>query len=368
MKKKVMIAVGGTGGHIYPSVALAKELHKTNPGISVMFVGGDLKKNRFFQAQDFLHASVACAPVNSKNPFKLLKNLKNILKGMWQSRKAIKQFNPDIIVGFGSYHTFPTLMAAKLSKIPIILHEANSIPGKVNKLLSKHAVATGIHFPDAANHLKGNIVEVGMPLREGYKMGSVRKQTAKNYFFLKENKLTILIFGGSQGAKKINDMVSVALSLYYEGKKDALQVLHFTGDSESVKSIEELYAKNEITACVKDFENRMDLAWAATDIVISRAGAATIAEQLEFEVPGILIPYPYAADAHQDKNASFMTKTVGGAISFMEKDLDAEKLGKKISIFLNHDQILLRTMQDAMREYKKNARPKDLCSLILNHL
>jgi UDP-N-acetylglucosamine--N-acetylmuramyl-(pentapeptide) pyrophosphoryl-undecaprenol N-acetylglucosamine transferase len=368
MKKKVMIVVGGTGGHIIPSLSLARQLQKSAPGINLMFVGGDLKTNRFFDHHEFLHKSVECGPVNIKNPLKLLKNIAKILKGMWQSRSIIKTFQPDVIIGFGSYYTFPTLLAAKLSKIPIILHEANSIPGKVNKLLSKHALTTGIYFPETASLLKGNTVEVGMPLRDGYRLGAVTKKCAKDYFFLSQNKITLLVFGGSQGAKRINELVSKAICQYFDGNKDMLQVLHFTGCTNSQNELENMYKENDIQACVKDYEKRMDYAWQAADLVISRSGASTIAEQMEFEVPGILIPYPYSSDAHQDKNAAFMTKTVGGAISFREKDLDPEKLGKKISTLLNHDQILLPTMQDAMRNYKKKSLQKDLCTLVLDNI
>jgi len=360
-----MIAVGGTGGHIYPSLALAKQLFKAEPGINVMFVGGDLKNNRFFDRHQYLHESVECGPMSSKNPLKIFKNIKRILKGIWQSRSVIKRFKPDVIVGFGSYYTFPTLLAAKLLKIPIILHEANSIPGKVNRLLSPYAVATGIHFPDTAKWLSGRSIEVGMPLREGYVFGSVTKKFAKEYYFLKPDKFVLLVFGGSQGAKTMNELVSSALCHYFEHEKGGVQVIHFSGDADSVEPLEEMYARNGITACVKQFEPRMDIAWQAADAVISRAGAGTIAEQLEFEVPGILIPYPHSSEDHQKRNADFMVKTVGGAISFNEEELTAEKLGKKIGTFLNHDRILLRTMQDAMSRYKKNARSKDLCTLVL---
>lgn len=368
MKKKVMIAVGGTGGHVYPALSLAKNLHKADPSISIMFIGAGLKKNKFFEEKDYLHESVEASPVSQKNPFQLLNGIKKILKGIWQSRRILKTFKPDIIIGFGSYHTFPALVAAKTLSIPMILHEANSVPGKVNRFLSKHALAVGIHFPETASLIRGNAVEVGIPLRDGYQQGSVSKQMAKDYFFLKDDRITVLIFGGSQGAKKINEIVSEAITMHYSGNKDALQVLHFTGDKDSVKDLEALYASHDIVASVKDFEKRMDLAWQAADTVISRAGAMTIAEQLEFEVPGILIPYPFASDQHQDKNAEFMTKTVGGALTFLEKDLNPEILGKKISTFLNHDQILLNTMKESMRQYKKRSRSEDLCSLTLKNL
>jgi UDP-N-acetylglucosamine--N-acetylmuramyl-(pentapeptide) pyrophosphoryl-undecaprenol N-acetylglucosamine transferase len=368
MKKKVMIVVGGTGGHVIPSVSLARQLQKSAPGINLMFVGGDLHTNRFFDKHEFLHKSVSCAPVSIKNPLKLLKNLTKIFKGMWQSRGIIKNFQPDVIIGFGSYYTFPTLLAAKFSKIPIILHEANSIPGKVNKLLSRHALTTGIYFPETASLLKGDTVEVSMPLREGYHMGAVTKKCAKDYFFLNQNKITLLVFGGSQGAKKINELVSNAICHYFDGNKDTIQVLHFTGCPHSQHEIEKMYHDNGIESSVKEYEKRMDYAWQAADLVISRSGASTIAEQMEFEVPGILIPYPYSTDAHQDKNALFMTKTVGGAISFKEDELNPKILGKKISMFLNHDQILLPTMQDAMRSYKKKSFQKDLCTLVIDNI
>jgi len=361
-----MIAVGGTAGHVYPALSLAKSLQ--NSSVSVMFVGGGLKNNHFFDSHDFLHKSVDCAHFNSKNPFKLFKSCLSILKGFYQSRSAIKAFDPDLIVGFGSFHSFPSLIAAKAASVPMILHEANSIPGKVNKLLSKYAEVVGIHFPEVATHLKGNIVEVGMPLREGYSLGAVTRQFAKDHFFLDQNKLTLLVFGGSQGAKKINEMVSSALCRHFEGNKETIQVLHFSGDKKAVSDLEKIYAEAGIKACVKDFEKRMDLAWQAADVVISRSGASSIAEQMEFEVPGILIPYPFASDAHQDKNADFLAKTVGGAISFKEAELTDKLLGEKIKTFLNHDYILLGTMRDAIRKYKRKARPKDLCTLILNTL
>lgn len=368
MKKKVMIVVGGTGGHVYPSVSLANDLFKAEPGITLMFVGGDLKNNRFFEHKKFLNESVECAPINSRNPIRLLRNVIKILKGIWQSLSIIRRFKPDLIVGFGSFHTFPTLVAAKLVGIPILLHESNSAPGKVNRLLSKHALATGIHFPETADFLKGKTIEVGVPLREGYNLGNYTKREARDYFLLDKDRITFLVFGGSQGAKKINQLVSEALSQHFEGYKECIQVLHFLGEGENKQEFQDIYDKNDIKATVKNFETRMDLAWAAADLLISRAGAATIAEQMEFEVPGVLIPYPFASDAHQDKNANFMSNTVGGSVTFLEKDLDSKILGKKIGTLLNHDRILLDAMQDALRLYKKTARQKDMCTFVLDHL
>lgn len=314
-----------------------------------------------------MYRSVDCSSLRG-HLLKYLKGAGSILRGWWQSRAVIKEFKPDLVVGFGSFYTLPTLLAAKMLHVPIVLHEANSIPGKVNRLLARHAVVTGLHFPSAASLLNGKTLEVGMPLREGFHMGAVTKVQARDYFFLDHNKITLLVFGGSQGAEAINKLVFEALTRHYKGPKDHLQVLHFTGDKAQTAPIEKAYAELGITACVKDFEKRMDYAWQSADLMISRSGAGTIAEQMEFEVPGILIPYPQASEDHQNINADFMAKTVGGAVKFLEKQLTPSILAERIESILNHDRILLHSMRGAMRAYKRQERRKDLCALVLEML
>jgi len=366
MSKKIIITVGGTGGHVYPALALAKQLSKADPSVQLLFVGGNLHQNRYFDRNVHAYESVSCGPVSRSNLLRTLQSTGKIIKGMWQSHRIMKTFNPDLVVGFGSYYTFPTLLAAKLSSVPFLLHEANSTPGKVNKLLSKYALTTGIHFPEVARSLNGKTVEVGMPLREGYALGSVSRKQALDYFSLGSDKVTLLVFGGSQGALVINELVVKALTGSFDGKVDQIQVIHITGDKQQTARIEEAYAKVGIAACVKDFEHKMDLAWQATDLMISRAGAGTIAEQMEFEVPGILIPYPEATDKHQDKNADFIAKKVGGAICCSEASLTPQILAQKIELIINHDHILIRTMRQAIREYNQRQGKTDLCSLILH--
>lgn len=364
---KIIISVGGTGGHIFPALSLAKELQRVAPDAKILFVGGNLETNAYFDKNAFFYRSVDCAPLRG-NLVKYLKDAGSILRGWWQSRAIIKEFKPDLIVGFGSYYTLPTLLAAKMCKVPIVLHEANSVPGKVNRLLARHAVVTGLHFPGAATLLEGKTVEVGMPLREGFRLGTVTRVQARDYFFLDHDKITLLVFGGSQGAQAINKLVSEALTGHYKGPLEKLQVLHLTGDKTQTATLEKAYQGLGIKACVKDFEKRMDYAWQSADLMISRSGAGTIAEEMEFEVPGILIPYPQASDFHQDKNADFMVNTVGGAVRFLEKDLTPAVLADRIATILNHDHILLHAMRQAMRAYKRQERRKDLCTLVLETL
>lgn len=321
MRKKVLISVGGTGGHVFPAIALAEQLKRKYSDLEILFVGGKLASNRFFNKYPFNYKEILCGSFARKNPFHILKNGYKILRGVWQSRRIIKKYQPDLVIGFGSYHTFPAMVAAKLTNTQIVLYEANSIPGKVNKLMAPYVAITGIHFSDTASLLEGSSVEVGLPLREPYRLGAATKDEAHAYFGLSPDRLTILVFGGSQGAKAINHFFSEAAIHYLSQNKVPFQVLHLTGERDPAFSedLSKKYDEAGINACVKEFEHQMHLAWTAADIVISRAGASTIAEQIEFEVPGILIPYPYAAEDHQEKNADYLVAKIGGGVEIHRK-------------------------------------------------
>lgn len=355
MKKKIMIAVGGTGGHVFPAMAFAEQQQKSDADI--LFVGGGLSHNRYFNQNAFPYHSVACGAIFKKSPLAVLRGIWNIAKGIQQSFKIIRHFKPDIVVGFGSYHSFPPLIAARMTKTPYILHEANSIPGKVIRFFSKHAVVTGIHFPQAASLLKGKTAEVGMPLRSHFNHEKSSPDAAFEYFQLNPTKKTILVFGGSQGAHAINKLFSQALIKIAQNQ---LQILHFTGNQLTADELRDYYRSHQIEACVKEFESRMDLAWQVADIVISRSGAGTIAEQLEFEVPGILIPYPLAADNHQEYNADFLVNTVRGGIKLREKNLDASILADAIKQTLEQQ----KQLQQAISHYKQSVKTTTLQVLV----
>jgi UDP-N-acetylglucosamine--N-acetylmuramyl-(pentapeptide) pyrophosphoryl-undecaprenol N-acetylglucosamine transferase len=361
MSKKVLISVGGTGGHVFPAIALAQQLQQCDPNCQILFVGGKLSENRFFKGHPFECRDVICGSIKKKNPWHLSKSFFNILlQGAWQSLRLIKEYQPDLIVGFGSFYTFPTLVAATVCRKRVMLHEANSIPGKVNRLLSKYVEVTGIHFPETAQYIKGTSVEVGMPLREGFVKSAEKRLEGYQYFQLDPYKRTILVFGGSQGAKALNQLLARAFgSLNLQEK---IQIVHFTGHADQSQDLREFYAKRGFKACVKDFETRMDLAWNIADCLISRAGAATVAEQMEFEVPGILVPYPYATDRHQDHNANFMVKSVGGAVCYQESHLNPQILAKAVQDLLEGD--VLKAMSENIQNYKRNKRNKDLCGLV----
>ncbi len=368
MKSHILITAGGTGGHIYPAMALAKQLQEKNPSTNLMFIGGGLRDNRYFEKSAFPFQDVSCGSLSPLKPITSLRNIGRILHGIHQSRRLIKDFSPNLIIGFGSYHTLPTLLAAKLESVPIILHEANRIPGRVNKYLSRYVKLTGVHFPDTVEALKGPSVVASIPLRSGYKKNALPIQVALDYFQLHSGKITLLVFGGSQGADAINKLSSSAILRLSDVIKRELQVLHFTGNQRSEQQIREIYMQNGISAVVKDFESRMDLAWQIADLMISRSGAGTVAEELEYEVPGILIPYPHAMDNHQESNANFMVENVKGALMHRERDLDGDRLAKVISDLVKDDCLQLKTMRESMEIYKRDFKSKELSEIVIEML
>lgn len=363
MKKKVLVAVGGTGGHIYPAQALAEQLLRDKDKIEVLFVGGDLKSNPYFDHNAFASESIDCAKLDKSHIIRTLMNGGKAIKGVFQAIRIIKNFKPDLVVGFGSYHTFPLLTAASLLSVPFVLHESNAIPGKVNKLFSKRAISTGVQFSETCHYLKGKSLEVNMPLRAGYakNFGSLIK--AREYFGLDPDKVTFLVFGGSQGALAINTHFCGAM-IELTQKTSNFQIIHLTGDPVVSREVKKVYDSLDILSCTREFESKMDLAYQAADLAISRAGASTIAELIEYELPSILIPYPFATDDHQTKNATIMEQRVKGSVILPQDKLGAESLSKLIFGFFKHERAKLEELQANIRHFKNKQLGKDFKTMI----
>lgn len=362
MRKRVLITAGGTGGHLYPAQGFASELMERHPDIEILFMAGGLSTNRYFDRSRFKFHDVSCSPLVSRNPLKILKGAFNMAQGIYQGCRLIKQFDPHVVVGFGSYYTVSTLLAAKACRIPIVLHEANSIPGKANKVFAPYVEAVGVHFPGTAALLKGQSFEVGMPLRDGYKKALNCGKSAKRYFQLNEGQPVLLIFGGSQGARQINQRVKQALKQKISAFQN-VQVIHLTGDENSIPELQALYQEQGIKVCLKPFENNMNRAWAAADLFLGRAGAATIAEAMEFEVPGLLVPYPHAAENHQETNADFLEHQVKGGIKILESQLTPQRLNEELKRLLEKEH--LDSKRQSMNAYKGSPNRQDFSQLVL---
>lgn len=351
-QKKILFAVGGTGGHLFPAQALARDLKELNREIDILFGGGKLGSNHFFHALKFPFREVT-----SSSPFRThpVKAAFQIGRGILESFDLIKEFSPDLIIGFGSFYSFPILATARLKGIPYILVESNVLPGRVNRLFSSKALFSAVQYEETGQILKGKTIPAKMPLWAQENEGRVfATADARQHYRLDPEVFTLLVFGGSQGAEAINRAV-VNLEL-----NEPFQVLHFCGKNQDADSIQKRYQERGIAACVKHFEEQMHIAWRAADLAISRAGAGTMAEMEIFHVPAILIPWPGATDLHQHQNAKTMEK-IGGALLLEEHEID--KLGEKIQKLV----LKLPEMRNNLKTYRER-EIDHLATLVLNHL
>lgn len=365
MPKPIVIASGGTGGHLFPAQALAQQLKRISPETKVIFMGGGLASNLFFDRASFTYEEIPSATFQGKNPLSLLRAASKISRGVWQAWRALRRHRPQVVVGFGGYPSLPVLVAAKLLAIPIVLHEGNAAPGKVIRLFSRWAALTGVQIPRAAEKLQGKCMEVPLPLREGFTPLFASKEKARQYYQLDPHQLTILVFGGSQGALSVNIAVCAATAHHLAERTKNFQVIHLTGDLQVSHELTRQYEEAGISFVVKSFEPRMEMAWMAADLVIGRAGASSIAEQIEFEKPGILLPYPHATDHHQEYNAQFMEETVQGGWNLGEGQVDATMLASLMMDLVGNEQKQLKEMEANLQRYKKERVSPDLASVVL---
>jgi UDP-N-acetylglucosamine--N-acetylmuramyl-(pentapeptide) pyrophosphoryl-undecaprenol N-acetylglucosamine transferase len=362
--KKILFAAGGTGGHLFPAQALAEQIQGECSGIDVLFAGAKLSSNVYFDQERFRCFDVASMTPFRGGFFRRIRSLGALIQGILEGLRLISEEKPDLVVGFGSFHAFPVLCAAVLKNIPLILFESNAMPGKVVRLFSRRAQFTGIYFSEARKYLKGKIVDVEIPKRA--MQGALRHldpQAARSLWGLDPDVVTLLVFGGSQGARRINEAVCGLLPLLSYAKLP-VQLLHFTGDECMADKVSQLCHSLGIASYVKKFEPQMHVAWSAADIVLCRAGAMTLSELLDNEVPGVLVPYPKASEGHQLKNALFLEKQVGGAVLVEEGSLTPESLFHALIPLLVKGVPEREALKKAIVDFKAAQKKADLCRLI----
>lgn len=311
-KKKVMLAVGGSGGHLLPAQQLGALLEGK---VDVLLAGHGLSKNSFVTKE----ARICDIDAGAWGKGKYFQFLYRSCKGVIQALFLLKKFSPDVVVGFGSYHTFPVLAAAFLLRKKIILFEANCILGKVNRLFLPAAHTLATQFVQKTEISKAALVPA-LPWVQWEKKTPSKKE-ASLYFGLDSKKTTILVFGGSQGASFLNERLPRVMAYF----KD-VQVIHFTG-----KGGHAVYGN---PSCVKEFEPRMDFAYAAADVVVCRSGAGTVAELIYYRKPALLIPFPFAMENHQLENGRFLAHKVQGALLLEQREATLEKIEEKLKNLL----------------------------------
>lgn len=361
--KRILVATGGTGGHLFPAVALAQELLETSPGVQICFAGGGLVGSPFL-----LPSAGPWGVVPIEAPKICLDGVWNIPKSLWrgyrESQQVLEEFAPEIVVGFGSYHTLPILLAAQRLGIPYVLHEGNAVPGRVNRLFASKALCTAVHFASAADRLKGRVQQVAMPLRRQFQT-PITAEEARQQLGLAAELPTLLVIGGSQGAQALNRLLNE--SAPHLAALPAFQVIHLTGPQhdQEAKSLSERYAALGLPACVKPFEDRMELAWRAADLCLARSGASSLAEQMACAVPGILVPFPAATDDHQTRNAHSFANQVGGAIVIPQHKLSADRFVSTLRELLESGGQPLAELKQSMVQKQKLCTLRPLSQLVL---
>jgi UDP-N-acetylglucosamine--N-acetylmuramyl-(pentapeptide) pyrophosphoryl-undecaprenol N-acetylglucosamine transferase len=316
---KVIIAGGGTGGHIFPAVAIANALKKCNATSQILFVGAQGKMEMEKVPKEGYE--IIGLPIEGMNRSNMLKNIflpYKIWKSFMLAKKVIKDFNPDVVVGVGGYASFPIMRMAQSLQIATLIQEQNGYAGKSNKILGKRANRICVAYDGMENFFpKDNLVLTGNPVRSIISENTCTRTEAIEFFGLNESKKTILITGGSLGAKAINDTL---MEQYKELLKINVQIIWQTGKPAYQAAIN---ATCNDTENVKIFEfiQKMDMAYTAADIVISRSGALSIAEQCIAAKPVVYVPFPHAAEDHQTTNAMAL---VNKNAAILVKDSDAK--------------------------------------------
>jgi UDP-N-acetylglucosamine--N-acetylmuramyl-(pentapeptide) pyrophosphoryl-undecaprenol N-acetylglucosamine transferase len=337
---RVLIAAGGTGGHIYPGIAVAQEIMRRDPGSQVRFVGTARGlETKLVTKAGFELSLIDSAGLKSVSLVARMKGLAILPRSFLSAQQVIRAFQPDVVVGAGGYVSGPVVLMAALMRKPTLVMESNALPGWTNRVLARFVNRAAVSFEQALPYFRGKAVVTGNPVRrEFFEIPPKHREPGK---------LSLLIFGGSQGARAINEAMVAALP----GLKSlpvALRIKHQTGpaDFEKVKAGYAAGGWNELAEVTSYIDNMMN-DFAAADLVICRAGATTTAELIAAGKASIMIPFPYAADDHQRKNAEAL-QAAGAARMIVQQELSGERLVHEIRD-LSQNPSLIDRMEEASK-------------------
>ncbi len=347
-----MITGGGTGGHLFPGIAIADAFLRRFPKGEIMFVGTD----RYMDAQalaqrPFAKATITCQPLKGKSMIARLKAVVQLPVSLLQAVKVIRKFRPALVVGVGGYVTGPVVVAARLMGIITCIHEQNSIPGLANRKLGRVVDRVFLSIPGSERFFpKGKTVLTGNPVREEILASSSQAEKVGEI-----SSITLLVLGGSQGAHRLNELVTDAVT-EQKDLPQGFRVIHQTGRQDE-QWVREKYNSNGVAATVSAFFDDMPTLYQEADLVVSRAGATTLAELTALGKPSILVPFPFAADGHQEKNGQFLVEG-GGAKMFREQELDAARLSKEMFSLLRNKEELQQMAERAHKLGNRDATEK----------
>ncbi|MCB4756022.1 MAG: undecaprenyldiphospho-muramoylpentapeptide beta-N-acetylglucosaminyltransferase [Elusimicrobia bacterium] len=337
---KVLIAAGGTGGHFYPGLSAGKSLR--DRGAEILFV---VRKKDFviplLQKEKIPFATISAGGFVRRFRCGNMFSLAKLAWGWGESLVLLARYKPDWVLAMGGYLSVPPALAARLFRIPVLLHEQNITPGLANRLLDRLATKVALSFEESRKYFRSPVSVTGNPVRPEFKALPDRGAVCSQWG-LDPQKMTMLVFGGSLGAHRLNELIVEAVTSLKD-RKGSFQVVHFTGTKDA-HSVREAYEKNGISSKVDAYCHDMPAAYSVADFVVCRSGASTVAELIVVQKPAVLVPYPLATEAHQLTNAKLLSEA-GAAEVVEEKGLDGARLASYLRRFLDDKNGLLKRRQ-----------------------
>lgn len=364
---RIILSGGGTGGHIYPALTIIRAIEKAVENCEVLFVGTQKGLEAdIIPKEGYSFSTIDVRGFERSLSFQNLATIFKTVGSVWESYSIIKKFKPDIVIGTGGYVCGPVLLAASILRIPTLVQEQNVIPGVTNKILARFVDKLAVGYVDAAKYFsdKDKVIYTGNPIRA--EVMSASREDGIKALGLDANKKTILISGGSRGARSINQAMT-DVHKFFAGRKD-VQLLHVTGKSEYNGIVGNLQQCGiDIASAgnisIKPYLYDMPYALAAADLAIFRAGAIGLAELTARGIPSILIPYPYAAENHQEFNALVM-KDNGAAEVIRDKELTGQRLLTIVNELIS-DNSRLSQMANASKNLGRPKAADDIAQIAI---
>jgi UDP-N-acetylglucosamine--N-acetylmuramyl-(pentapeptide) pyrophosphoryl-undecaprenol N-acetylglucosamine transferase len=344
-----VIACGGTGGHLFPGIAVAEVLRDRGHEVMLLISEKDIDALALSSHRSFRFEKLPTIGLPSPFSPTILGFIRRFYESLSLCRSIYRKFKPQVVLGMGGFTSTAPVLAGKMRGISTFIHESNAVPGKANRLTARIVRAVMLGFKECAPFFPKARTEItGTPIRIGLKR--LDRQIAREKLGLRTDLTTLLVMGGSQGASGINQAMIKALPFFQDL---ALQVIHLSGARDE-RLVADNYRRENISAYVAPFHHRMEEVYSAVNFVVARAGAASLAEFAAFSLPGILIPFPYAADDHQTRNAEIYARAQA-AILLKESELSGELLARKMRELIENPELIERMSANCSRLGPKDA-------------
>lgn len=356
------IAAGGTGGHLFPGLAVGEVLLARGHQVMLIVSEKEIDAVATQGRTEFRVEQVPGVGLQSKSPTALFRFWRQFSAANARCKELFREFQPRAVLGMGGFTSAPPIMQGHSRKVPTFIHDSNAIPGKANKVINaRYCTAVLLGFEDCAKYFpKSKCIVTGTPIRRSLTQRIDRAEALATFGLAPERK-TLLVMGGSQGARGLNAAVSKALAAMHD---DKLQVIHLAGQQDE-GMLRDAYAKAGVPAHVAAFFHQMERAYSAADFAIARSGAASLTELSCFALPSILIPYPFAAEDHQTLNARIFERS-GAAVLMPEREATVEVLSQKIRSFLDEAGRLPEMSQRSAALAPRDAAER-VAEVILSH-